>query len=78
MSFQLMIFFIFVFDNCIHATFYRYDIEVNEFILTVIVASNGMRGRLTGCCPTELVKQVYSTYVVLSKILHFFDEKKFH
>ncbi|KAJ4755679.1 Mediator of RNA polymerase II transcription subunit 13 [Rhynchospora pubera] len=27
--------------------------------LPVIVAPNGMLGRLTGCCPSELVKQVY-------------------
>ncbi|KAK4740779.1 hypothetical protein SAY87_024367 [Trapa incisa] len=27
--------------------------------LPVIVSPNGMRGRLTGCCPGDLVKQVY-------------------
>ncbi|KAL5731464.1 hypothetical protein ACHQM5_004188 [Ranunculus cassubicifolius] len=27
--------------------------------LPVIVAPHGMRGRLTGCCPSDLVKQVY-------------------
>ncbi|ONK75293.1 uncharacterized protein A4U43_C03F15350 [Asparagus officinalis] len=27
--------------------------------LPVIVAPNGMRGRLTGCCPSDLVKHVY-------------------
>ncbi|KAK8938453.1 Mediator of RNA polymerase II transcription subunit 13 [Platanthera zijinensis] len=27
--------------------------------LPVVVSPNGMRGRLTGCCPTDLVKQVY-------------------
>ncbi|XP_008807938.3 mediator of RNA polymerase II transcription subunit 13 isoform X1 [Phoenix dactylifera] len=27
--------------------------------LPVIVGPNGMRGRLTGCCPSDLVKQVY-------------------
>ncbi|KAL0905396.1 hypothetical protein M5K25_023813 [Dendrobium thyrsiflorum] len=29
--------------------------------LPVFVSPNGMRGRLTGCCPTDLVKQVYAS-----------------
>ncbi|XP_020677957.1 mediator of RNA polymerase II transcription subunit 13 isoform X1 [Dendrobium catenatum] len=29
--------------------------------LPVFVSPNGMRGRLTGCCPTDLVKQVYTS-----------------
>ncbi|XP_058103090.1 mediator of RNA polymerase II transcription subunit 13 isoform X2 [Magnolia sinica] len=31
--------------------------------LPVIVAPHGMRGRLTGCCPSDLVKQVYFSKV---------------
>ncbi|KAK1311603.1 Mediator of RNA polymerase II transcription subunit 13 [Acorus calamus] len=31
--------------------------------LPVIVAPYGMRGRLTGCCPSDLVKQAYSSKV---------------
>lgn len=30
-----------------------------DVVPAVIVAPNGMLGRLTGCCPSELVKQVY-------------------
>lgn len=29
--------------------------------LPVCVSPNGMRGRLTGCCPTDLVKQAYTS-----------------
>lgn len=31
----------------------------SSYRLPVIVSPNGMRGRLTGCCPSEFVKQVY-------------------
>lgn len=34
--------------------------------LPVIVGPNGMRGRLTGCCPSDLVKQVYISKLKLS------------
>ncbi|XP_068635779.1 mediator of RNA polymerase II transcription subunit 13 isoform X2 [Aristolochia californica] len=31
--------------------------------IPVLVAPHGMRGRLSGCCPSDLVKQVYSSKV---------------
>ncbi|KAG0487445.1 hypothetical protein HPP92_009540 [Vanilla planifolia] len=34
--------------------------------LPVVVSPSGMRGRLTGCCPADLVKQVYSSKVMAS------------
>jgi hypothetical protein len=37
----------------------------NEFVLlAVVVSPHGMRGRLTGCCPGDLVKHVYGRYSV--------------
>lgn len=35
--------------------------------LPVIVAPHGIRGRLTGCCPSDLVKQVYISKLKASK-----------
>lgn len=35
--------------------------------LPVIVAPNGMQGRLTGCCPSDLMKQVYISKLKASK-----------
>ncbi|KAG9454603.1 hypothetical protein H6P81_007507 [Aristolochia fimbriata] len=32
--------------------------------IPVLVAPHGMRGRLSGCCPSDLVKQVYSSKVI--------------
>jgi hypothetical protein len=30
--------------------------------VAVVVAPSGMLGRLVGCCPSDLVRQVYSRY----------------
>jgi hypothetical protein len=37
--------------------------------MTVIVSPHGIRGRLTGCCPSDLVKQVYFRYFLF---IHFY------
>lgn len=29
------------------------------YFFAVVVSPHGMRGKLTGCCPGDLVKQVY-------------------
>lgn len=45
---------------CLNDTQYSWYTDI--FILfpfPVIVSPHGMRGRLTGCCPADLVKQVY-------------------
>ncbi|KAF6157890.1 hypothetical protein GIB67_015206, partial [Kingdonia uniflora] len=37
----------------------RLVLKALHLVLTVIVAPHGMRGRLTGCRPSDFVKQVY-------------------
>ncbi|KAL5834084.1 hypothetical protein ACOSQ3_017758 [Xanthoceras sorbifolium] len=37
----------------------RHSSNNSSFRLPVIVSPHGMRGKLTGCCPNDLVKQVY-------------------
>lgn len=50
-----------VFNRISHCLIYLLAIISwrHEILLPVIVSPNGMRGRLTGYCPGDLVKQVY-------------------
>lgn len=41
-------------------------VVLKYFLLAVIVSPHGMSGRLTGCSPSDLVKQVYFRYILLS------------
>lgn len=44
--------------------------------LAVVVSPHGMRGKLTGCCPGDLVKQVYlrlfNYLISIPYLIHFF------
>ena len=39
--------------------------------MAVIVSPHGIRGRLTGCCPSDLVKQVFFRFF-LNLFIHFY------
>lgn len=41
-------------------------VVMKYFLLAVIVSPHGMSGRLTGCSPSDLVKQVYFRYILLT------------
>lgn len=39
-------------------------------VFAVVVSPHGMRGKLTGCCPGDLVKQVYLRLSLLLSYLY--------
>lgn len=39
--------------------------------VAVVVAPSGMLGRLVGCCPSDLVRQVYQRYFKRNQIYYY-------